>query len=97
MKNKVIIMLIIILGVFVGGCSTQDEKAFEVPFKGDMDDIHGMGYAGNDDRSEERRVGKECRGRTAPDRLRTRVRRVVELRAGRHMPELSSDAERSAG
>src|SRR5699024_1467199 len=49
MKNKVIIMLIIILGVFVADCSTQDEKAFEVPFKGDMDHIHGMGYAGNDD------------------------------------------------
>src|SRR5699024_4752762 len=30
------------------GCSNNDD-AFEVPFKGDMDHIHGMGYVGNDD------------------------------------------------
>lgn len=48
MKRKIIIILTIILGLFVAGCSNNDEKAFEVPFEGDMDHIHGMGYAGSD-------------------------------------------------
>src|SRR5699024_9564971 len=48
MKKKMIVSLITILGLIVSGCSNNDD-AFEVPFKGDMDHIHGMGYAGNDD------------------------------------------------
>src|SRR5690625_6534818 len=47
MSRKMILSLIIILGLIVTGCSNNDE-AFEVPFKGEMDHIHGMGYAGND-------------------------------------------------
>jgi len=47
MSRKMILSLIIILGLILTGCSNNDE-AFEVPFKGEMDHIHGMGYAGND-------------------------------------------------
>lgn len=47
MKNKIKITSIIILGLIIAGCS-NDDKAFEVPFEGSMDHIHGMGYAGND-------------------------------------------------
>src|SRR5690625_572713 len=48
-KNKVMIILTIIVSVFVAGCSNQDDKAFEVPFDGTMDHVHGLGYAGNDE------------------------------------------------
>src|SRR5690625_688481 len=49
MKNKVTIILTIIISIFVVGCSNQDYNAFEVPFDGTMDHLHGLGYAGNDD------------------------------------------------
>src|SRR5690625_6845483 len=48
MKKKTIIILTIILGLIVTGCSDNDDKAFEVSFDGNMDHVHGMGYAGND-------------------------------------------------
>ncbi|HLR73613.1 MAG TPA: hypothetical protein VK073_05290 [Pseudogracilibacillus sp.] len=49
MKNKVTIILIIIISIFVVGCSNQDDDAFEVSFDGTMDHVHGLGYAGNDE------------------------------------------------
>ncbi len=49
MKNKVTIILTIIISIFVVGCSNQDDNAFEVPFDGTMDHVHGLGYAGNND------------------------------------------------
>lgn len=48
-KNKVVIILTLIVSVFVAGCGNQDDKAFEVPFDGTMDHVHGLGYAGNDE------------------------------------------------
>jgi len=49
MKIKIMTILTIIIGIFVVGCSNQDDNAFEVPFDGTMDHVHGLGYAGNDD------------------------------------------------
>lgn len=49
MKKKVLFILTVIVGLLVAGCSNQDDTAFEVPFDGSIDHVHGLGYAGNDE------------------------------------------------
>src|SRR5699024_98114 len=51
MIKKAIIIVTIISGLLLAGCISNDgdeESAFEVPFDGSMEHVHGMGYAGND-------------------------------------------------
>lgn len=36
--------------LLLAGCSGEAQDSFEVPFEGEMDHVHGMGYAGNEDR-----------------------------------------------
>src|SRR5699024_2691935 len=49
MKNKVTIILIIIISILVVGCSNQDDDAFEVSFDGTIYHVHGLGYEVNDE------------------------------------------------
>ncbi|WP_010647471.1 F510_1955 family glycosylhydrolase [Oceanobacillus massiliensis] len=48
MMKKKIIIVTIITGIFITGCSSNQEEAFEVAFEGSIDHVHGMGYAGKD-------------------------------------------------
>ena len=59
MKNQTIISLLCCLLLFVTGCSTSHQ--------GNTYDIMTYGAKGDGQtRSEERRVGKECRSRWSP-------------------------------
>src|SRR5690625_3668659 len=46
--KKIAIVLTIIAGIFIAGCSSKEEKSFETSFDGSMEHVHGMGYAGDD-------------------------------------------------
>lgn len=48
MLRTTIITVSIIVGVFLAGCSNDQEKDFETAFDGSIEHVHGMGYAGND-------------------------------------------------
>ncbi|MFD2760404.1 F510_1955 family glycosylhydrolase [Lentibacillus juripiscarius] len=51
MIKKAMITVTIFSGLLIAGCSSNDgnkEAAFEVPFDGSIEHVHGMGYAGND-------------------------------------------------
>lgn len=47
--KKIAIIITIIAGILVAGCGNKEEQAFEVPFEGKMDHVHGIGYVGNGD------------------------------------------------
>ncbi|WP_040955019.1 F510_1955 family glycosylhydrolase [Virgibacillus sp. SK37] len=47
--KKVILIGILSLGLFIAGCGDSGkDNAFEVPFDGKMEHVHGIGYAGKD-------------------------------------------------
>ncbi|MGJ9459006.1 F510_1955 family glycosylhydrolase [Oceanobacillus sp. CF4.6] len=46
MLRMTIITVTIIVGIFLAGCSNNQEKDYEVAFDGTVDHVHGMGYAG---------------------------------------------------
>lgn len=46
--RKATIILTIIIGLLIAGCTNSDNKEFEASFKGTVDHVHGMGYAGDD-------------------------------------------------
>lgn len=48
MIKKATIIVTIIAGLFIAGCSSNENGAFEVPFDGSIEHVHGMGYAGDD-------------------------------------------------
>ncbi|GLO68459.1 F510_1955 family glycosylhydrolase [Oceanobacillus kimchii] len=48
MLRKTIITVTIIVGIFLAGCSNNQEKDYEATFDGSVDHVHGIGYAGND-------------------------------------------------
>lgn len=49
MKHKVKLITVIIMGMFIAGCNNSANKEMEAPFDGEVNHVHGMGYAGNDD------------------------------------------------
>ncbi|MCJ0932522.1 hypothetical protein MST22_15350 [Virgibacillus halodenitrificans] len=47
--KRVMLIGILSTGLFIAGCSDSGKKqAFEVPFDGKMEHVHGIGYAGKD-------------------------------------------------
>ncbi|WP_343053431.1 F510_1955 family glycosylhydrolase [Planococcus glaciei] len=46
MKRKAIGALLAV--IMLAGCSGEDTGSFEAPYDGEMNHVHGMGYAGND-------------------------------------------------
>ncbi|WP_088051891.1 F510_1955 family glycosylhydrolase [Virgibacillus dakarensis] len=48
MMKKAMIIVTLVAGLFVAGCSSSESKEFEVSFDGSVDHVHGMGYAGSD-------------------------------------------------
>lgn len=48
MIKKMPFILTVILGLLVGCSNSNEKQAFEIPFEGSMEHVHGMGYAGND-------------------------------------------------
>ncbi|MEN1968012.1 F510_1955 family glycosylhydrolase [Lentibacillus sp. N15] len=47
-KKKAMLIVTIIVGLFITGCSSNDNKEFVVSFDGSIDHVHGIGYVGND-------------------------------------------------
>lgn len=48
MQKKKFGLIVAMAGLLITGCSSGGEEAFEVPFKGELSHVHGMGYAGED-------------------------------------------------
>ncbi|SDQ94671.1 F510_1955 family glycosylhydrolase [Virgibacillus salinus] len=48
MIKKLVFLIIILTGILITGCNSNDDQAFEESFDGSLEHVHGMGYAGND-------------------------------------------------
>lgn len=46
MKRKIIVVLLAV--ILLAGCSGDAAGSFEIPFEGEMNHVHGMGYSGNE-------------------------------------------------
>ncbi|MGI2326678.1 F510_1955 family glycosylhydrolase [Planococcus sp. YIM B11945] len=47
--NKNRLMMMVLAGFLLAGCSSQATEPFEVPFDEELSHVHGMGYAGNNE------------------------------------------------
>lgn len=48
MIKKAMVIITIIAGLIIAGCSSDENESFETPFDGAIEHVHGMGYAGGD-------------------------------------------------